>query len=211
MTRSRDGLYRSNLLEAIPWVVHGFGTRHARWPESYRGAHQIHSDVVLVVDGAPGELGSADGLILQEPGVIGVRTADCVPVLLADQRRPMVAALHAGWRGTAAGISAKAVLKMRELGASDLVAAIGPAIGPCCYEVGPEVAEQFKELLPESIEARYIDLIEANRRQLVAAGLDAELIDAARLCTRCHAEEFHSWRREGKAAGRMISAIGIRQ
>jgi copper oxidase (laccase) domain-containing protein len=93
---------------------------------------------------------------------------------------------------------------------SDLIAAIGPGIGFCCFEVGPEVEEQFAMLFPERLDSRHVDLAEANRRQLVTSGLDPAHIDASQLCTVCHnSAEFHSYRRDRDNSGRMVSAIGI--
>jgi len=140
--------------------------------------------------------------------VVAVRTADCIPILLVDERRRAVAAVHAGWRGTVARIAAQAVAAMsRRFGthAADLHAAIGPGIGKCCYEVGAEVAAHF------SGQGRgHIDLAAANRRQLQEAGVTPERVYTSNLCTMCRAEEFDSFRRDQEAAGRMYSFAGIR-
>jgi len=199
------------------WIEHGFATRHASdWFDSSRLAHlkQIHSDVVAVAS-APGHLGEGDALITNAPGVlVGIRTADCIPVLLADPVHLAVAAIHAGWRGTAANIVAATLRAMtREFGTKpgDVVAAIGPGIGACCYEVSGDVAAQFTEWFPEDAGRegkRHLDLIEANRRQLASAGVHA--IDSLSICTKCDLN-FESFRREGEAAGRMYSVIGVRR
>jgi YfiH family protein len=108
---------------------------------------QIHSDFVHVFSAAPAKLPQGDAAISQQPGfLLGIQTADCVPILLADVRRRAVAAVHAGWRGTLARVVMKTLGRMRvEFGTKpgDVIAALGPAIGPCCYEVGPEVAQAF--------------------------------------------------------------------
>ena len=126
----------------------------------------------------------------------------------SDPIRSAVAAVHAGWRGTVAKIVPKAIAAMGDRFGTmpaDLHAAIGPGIGKCCYEVGPEVAEQF------GLTGRgHIDLPEANRRQLVEAGVAPERIYVAGLCTKCHGEDFHSFRRDKDVAGRMYSFAGIR-
>jgi purine-nucleoside/S-methyl-5'-thioadenosine phosphorylase / adenosine deaminase len=113
---------------------------------------QFHSDVIHVVAGPTTDTPKADALITSTPGLLlGVQTADCVPILLADTRRRVVAAIHAGWRGTLARIAVKTLGRMRmEFGTRprDVVAAIGPAIGRCCYEVGPEVAQAFAAQFP---------------------------------------------------------------
>jgi YfiH family protein len=139
--------------------------------------------------------------------VVAVKTADCIPVLLIDVRRRAVAAVHAGWRGTVAGIVGRAIDGMRaryDTDPADLHAAIGPGIGKCCYEVGPEVAAQFGE------QGRaHIDLPAANRAQLLTAGVTPARLHASNLCTRCRPDEFHSFRRDKELAGRLYSFVGI--
>jgi len=139
--------------------------------------------------------------------VIAIKTADCIPILLVDERRRAVAAVHAGWRGTVAGIAAGAVEAMRRRFGTDprdVHAAIGPGIGKCCFEVGPEVAAEFGER-----GRAHIDLAAANRGRLLEAGVTPERIYTSNLCTKCRAEEFHSFRRDGAAAGRLYSFAGI--
>ncbi|MEN6601750.1 MAG: peptidoglycan editing factor PgeF [Bryobacteraceae bacterium] len=213
-------LYQDELLAQFDWLDHGFGTRTAGpWlgEDQHAALHQIHSDIVVKAEGNRGRLGAGDALITDVAGLmVGVRTADCVPILLADPLRHAVAAVHAGWRGTVARIAARAVEAMAcEFGTrpSDLVAAIGPAIGPCCYEVGPDVANKFAGLVPELADCHgpaHLDLPEINRMILASAGVPEAQIHAARLCTRCRAEDFYSFRREGERAGRMLTAIGVR-
>ncbi len=179
---------------------------------------QVHSDVCVYVDGrARGRIGEGDALITDVPGAaIAVRTADCIPILLVDTRKRAVAAVHAGWRGTVQGIAAKAVGAMADRFGSrprDMLAAVGPGIGPCCYEVGEEVAVQFCDMFPERSNwagQTHVDLAEANRRQLVSAGLAEDAVWAAGLCTVCLAQEFFSWRREREKAGRMVSVIRVK-
>lgn len=176
-----------------------------------------------------------DGLISAAPGrMVGVVTADCLPVLLADTRTHAVAALHAGWRGTLAGIAERGVAGLREHYGSrpeDLVAAIGPCIGPCCFEVGGEVYDGFSgvfpyaaELLRESVAVPaenenqasrwHLDLGEANRRQLLDAGLLPKNICSLAECTACTRlpngrRKFYSYRAEQGVTGRMLSVIGV--
>ena len=154
-------------------------------------------------------MGNGDALLENEAGsVVAVRTADCVPIILIDEKLHAVAAVHAGWRGTVARIAPAAVQAMRERFGTEpagLHAAIGPCIGPCCYEVGAEVAAQF------GIEGRArLDLPGANRKQLEEAGVTPERIYASKLCTMCRPEDFHSFRRDKEAAGRLYSFAGIR-
>jgi YfiH family protein len=217
--RDEHGIYRVRTFEGLGWIEHGFGSRHATlWRGDPRvvALHQIHSAICFVADGRPGHIGEGDALVTAVPGaLLTVRTADCIPVLLADERRRVVAAVHAGWRGTLQDVVGVAIRSMRERFSSrpeDLRAAIGPGIGACCYEVGREVAVQFKELFPERDDldgGTKLDLAEANRRRLLAAGVPAARISIAGLCTCCRPEEFHSYRRDGTRAGRLISAIRI--
>ena len=152
---------------------------------------------------------------------LAVKTADCLPILLADPRVKIVAAVHAGWRGSSAGIAIRGVEAMARLHGSrpeDIRAAFGPSIGVCCFEVGPEVAAQFSAWFPERNDLdrkTRIDLPAANRRQLICAGLRPERIAHRAPCTVCGGTlpgggEFHSWRREHQTGVRMHSLIWIR-
>jgi polyphenol oxidase len=210
LEKSPERLYVSTLLAELPWVVHGFGCRATHgWPARFTNLKQTHSDKVVVADDRKGCLEQGDALVTSEPGnLIGVRTADCVPILIADPEHRAVAVVHAGWRGTAAEITAKAVVKLTsEYGSrpAELRAAIGPAIGRCCFEVGPEVSALFHGPGPT------VDLSALNQQQLLSAGLTPAHVDVGELCTRCYGEgEFHSFRRDKESSGRMVSAIGIR-
>lgn len=198
---------------------------------------QVHSAAVRVVrpgDGAlEGRLETAegkavlegDGLITDVPGVmLAVGTADCVPVLVVDVKRRAVGVFHAGWRGTVARIVEKGVAAMQaEYGSrvTDMVAAVGPGIGPCCYSVGEEVRAEFdgqfeyaEELFRVGDDSKlYVDLWEANRRQLLAAGLREAQIVVVGECTGCAVSggerKYFSHRAERGVAGRMLSAVGV--
>jgi YfiH family protein len=170
---------------------------------------QVHSNLVLLAE-EPGVLGEGDALITNRPGLaISIRTADCYPILLADPQRRAVAAIHAGWRGTAAQIVRKTLEEMATEFGTDpraVSAAIGPGIGACCYEVGEEVARQF------GVEGRtHLDLASENRKQLEAAGVPPQNIEVLGVCTFCDAEHFFSYRREKEKAGRMTSFIMLRK
>ena len=198
----------SSNLSALPWVTHGFGTRHpAAHPASISTLKQIHSNVVLLA-AEPGVLGEGDALITDNPGLaISIRTADCYPILLADTRNLAVAAIHAGWRGTAAQIVVRTLEKMGdEFGtqACDIFAAMGPGIGVCCYEVGEDVSNQFG-----FANGTHLDLASENRKQLESTGVLTQNIEALDVCTFCNAERFFSYRREKEKAGRMTSYIRI--
>ncbi|MEO8597362.1 MAG: peptidoglycan editing factor PgeF [Candidatus Solibacter sp.] len=210
--RDSERIYRVSELDAMPWLLHGFGTRDADIPALFAQLatlEQIHSSTCVAAGGRQGTLGEGDALLENQPhSVVAVKTADCMPVLLVDERLQAVAAVHAGWRGTVAGIVGKAVAAMVErfgTRAEDLHAAIGPGIGKCCYEVGEEVAAHFGR------QGRgHIDLTAANRGQLIDCGVTPERIYASNLCTMCRADEFHSFRRDKEAAGRLYSFAGIR-
>jgi polyphenol oxidase len=209
-----EGVLESDLLKQLPWLRHGFGTRlSAHWPGEYTQLKQIHSDIVFLVDRASGCLGEGDALVTATKAqIIGVRTADCVPILFADADKRVVAAAHAGWRGTVAQIASRTVERMQQEFGSDprsVYAAVGPSIGPCCFKVGSEVARQFAPYFPDAARATHIDLKETNARQLLELGLHPGHIDVSSSCTMCEAERFHSFRRDKQMAGRMISAIGI--
>jgi len=209
-------------------------------------ARQFHSGLVTVLhakDAHRTQPHKADGLMTNEPGfLLGIQTADCIPVLVADRKRKVVAAFHAGWRGTVKRIVEAGVGRMSlEFGSQpkDLVAAIGPGIGLCCYAVGEEVRSEFesqftyaRELFREICDAdpvrnRYpipqqalthspsapslhLDLAEANRRQLLDAGLKASAVEIVGGCTNCQNELFFSHRAEHGHAGRLMAVIGIK-
>ena len=166
----------------------------------------------------------ADVIVTADPMVaVGVRTADCAPVLLYDTVKNVVGAAHAGWRGTASGAAAAAVRAMqREFRSrpSDLIAAIGPCLGACCGEVGPEVVDAFRAggagresidawFTPGTGDRSFLDLERANRDQLAAAGMDPEAIFVSGLCTKTHHDRLHSYRAERAAAGRLLGAIRL--
>jgi polyphenol oxidase len=198
----------SPLLSQFDWLEHGFGTRLSAVDQDRMASlNQVHSATVLVADEPEGCSGEGDALISGRPGTfVSVRSADCFPILMADRRSRTVAALHAGWRGTAAEIVIRTLEKMRanfQTNPIDVFAVIGPGIGACCYFVGEDVALKFGRKI-----AGHLDLAAVNRRQLLMAGIPGEQIDAVGGCTFCEAEMFHSFRRDKQQAGRMISYIG---
>jgi polyphenol oxidase len=208
-------VYRVPELDELPWLVHGFGTRLAEAPANLTTLKQVHSSRCVFAGGRTGVLGEGDALLENTPGTaVGVKTADCIPILLVDRHRRAVAAVHAGWRGTAAEIVRHAVEHMRgefRSAPEDLDAAIGPGIGPCCYEVGLEVAAHFPRSSQTGPDGRArVDLAAANRQQLLASGLDGSRIYTGGLCTMCRPREFHSYRRDKQDAGRMFSFAGLR-
>jgi YfiH family protein len=184
------------------------------------GMHQVHGGVVHTVFERPSDTLFGDAIVSDRQALpIGVYTADCTPILLHDPATGAVGAVHAGWKGTVAHVAAAAVQQMaRDFGADPrkLVAAIGPAIGPCCFEVGPEVVAALSEnAWPGALEvvvAREnakptVDLFAANRTQLVWAGVAPENVHVSGLCTFCRGDLFYSWRRDKGVTGRMQAAI----
>lgn len=190
---------------------------------------QVHGTDVLVVrdpEDPRSESERCDALATNLKGLLlGVKTADCVPVVLGDARTGACAAAHAGWRGTLDGIVAHTLARMREefgTDARDVRAAVGPAALGCCYEVGGEVVEAFREkfkdagtlFTPTREGHALVDLHEANRRQLVAAGVQDERVHLLPLCTMCRTDLFFSYRNDGKTrgrTGRLLSVIGSRR
>lgn len=189
---------------------------------------QVHGRDVRVVRDAEdpeSEQERCDALATNLKGVLlGVKTADCVPVLLADARAGASAAVHAGWRGTLSEIVKDALRTLRDefgVDARDVRAALGPAALGCCYEVGAEVVEPFRAkfadadslFTPTSAGHALVDLHEANRRQLIESGVAPERIHALPLCTMCRTDLFFSYRQDRKLygrTGRLLSVIGRR-
>jgi YfiH family protein len=167
---------------------------------------QVHGARAVLADEAAGQ--EADAIVAREAGVaIGVRVADCVPVLVADEATGSVAAIHAGWRGVVAGVVGAAV---KVLGVKAGVAAIGPCIGACCFEVGRDVGEQIGFVVHRAGEKAFVDLRAAVRAQLVATGIEDARVDDVAGCTKHEPERFHSFRRDGADSGRMLAAIAAR-
>jgi YfiH family protein len=176
---------------------------------------QVHGTVVQRAPwtGEP----EGDAAVARDNGtILGIETADCLPVLLVDPRRRAVAAAHAGWRGTAKGVARVALEALVADGSrrEDVIAALGPGIGPCCYEVGPELVAEFgpggeEFFRPGAGDRLLLDVRAANVHQLRTAGVAT--IQSVDDCTRCNPDRYHSYRREGKGGGRMISYVGFRR
>jgi YfiH family protein len=227
------GILRFDPWAERDWLAHGFSTRTAgdfRDRTAEESAEmlgldgsvillkQVHSSLVLQADrGLSGAEPRAegDGLVSATAGeTIGVRIADCLPLLLLDPERRAVAAVHAGWRGSAAGIAAIAVEAMRDrycCRPDDLEAVIGPCISATRYEVGEDVARHFDPAaVCRETPKPHVDLAAANRLQLESAGVLAEKVHGGVHCSYGDAERFHSHRRDAVRAGRMIAFIGLR-
>jgi YfiH family protein len=221
-------------LEGVPGLVHGFEQRlgPAGWEERDESRRRVAQALAgsgrlqllkqvhgCHVQAAPWEgRPEADASVADEAGLIlGIETADCQPILLVDPVRRRVAAAHAGWRGTAAGVARETVAAMVARGSrpADIVAVLGPSIGACCYEVGEELRAEFGPeggdfFRPGPRGKPHLDVRAANLRQLEQAGLVPAHIHDVADCTMCRADLYHSYRREGRGAGRMISFIGVR-
>ncbi len=174
---------------------------------------QVHGDRVLGVS-APGMYEEGDGLITNVRGLfIGVSVADCVPILLLDERVRVVAAVHAGWRGTASGVVRKAISMMQheyDSDPKDVLAFIGPCASTCCYVVGSEVAERFDDAVKlEDGDKTILDLKKANTAALISAGVDEDNIEVSPHCTISEPDLFHSYRRDKESSGRMLAVIGL--
>jgi len=214
-----ENVYRVQMLEEIPWLEHGSGTRlSSHWPDTVNLAtvRQIHSNKIVIAE-HPGDQGEGDALITNQTGIaLAVRTADCLPVLMADTRNRVVAAVHAGWRGTILEIVPKTVQAMADHFGTlpgDLAIAVGPGIGSCCFEVGPEVASQFSPFFPERCDLNTrtkVDLVETNLRLLRRNGGSVGQIATTDLCSCCRTDLFDSYRRDHESAGRMVSIIRLR-
>jgi hypothetical protein len=160
-----------------------------------------------------------DGLVCDRAGaVLGAFAADCIPILFAEPEARICGAAHAGWRGTVAGVARNVVARMRALGAdpAQIRVALGPSIGPCCFEVGPEVVAAFRDALGElpglvvaGPHKDHVDLRVATRAVLERAGVAPAHIDDAPPCTRCEPDRFFSYRRDGKEGGMHMAFIGL--
>lgn len=190
--------------------VHGATTIRATAADAGRGARPRST-----------QIGIADALITDEPGVPLLSLhADCLPIFLLDPHRPAVGVVHAGWRGTVADVAGSAVREMATAFGSDpdaTLAFLGPAIGPCCYEVGPEVADRWRHLVGDAADGAlrptlprpYFDLRAANAHLLRRAGLRPDHLGRSTVCTRCSGDDWFSHRGQGPATGRFGAIIAL--
>jgi YfiH family protein len=181
----------------------------------------VHGTKVWIVGDEQGQAPEFDGLVTDRPGdTLGAFAADCIPIVLADPVQRVAAAAHAGWRGTVAGVAVEVVRAMGSrfgTRAEDVRVALGPSIGPCCFEVGAEVVDAFRAalgLVPGLVVAGpnkdHVDLRVATRTLLEQAGVRPEHIDDRPPCTRCDGDRFFSFRRDGQEGGVHMGFIGIR-
>jgi polyphenol oxidase len=216
-----------DLPEHVAQNARRLASRAGLTPGQLVSANQVHGDRILRVDGAtasdalPAALGDADGLMTRAPGVaLCIRTADCVPVLLFAPDVPAIAAVHAGWRGALLAIAGKAVRELaQQMGAdpAQVLAAVGPSIRRCCYEVSEELARQFTLRFGEGLVARpkeggpHLDIAEAARRALLEAGVKEKNVDVLAHCTCCDQARFFSHRRDHGRTGRHLSFVCLGQ
>jgi YfiH family protein len=218
--------------DRVPGLIHGFSSRiHDRGLVSARlqGTHgglctlkQIHGDTIVMVSSEThqNDTVEADGMITTQPGLLlGIATADCVPVLMVAPQHNVVVALHAGWRGTLKGITAQAVARLRsvwKINPQDLQVALGPSIDSCCYEVGRDIGdtlyEQWGHANPETWKPKgekgFLHLRAINQLQCEQAGVPRTRIQQVGPCTYCDSSLFTSYRREGGHADRQLSILG---
>ena len=188
-------------------------------------ANQTHSDNIVIIT-QPKEswltqkeqhaIENCDALITNQKDIIlTIMTADCVPILLFDTQKKVVAVIHAGWKGTQQKIALKTVEKMKKVfnsNVKDIVAGVAPAIGKCCYEVDWNVAKHFEKIegaYENRGEKQMLDLPYINRKQLLEVGLKKEHIEMSNICTSCHVESYFSYRKEQGCSGRFMTMIGI--
>lgn len=218
-------------LERLPFLVHGFGTRALKDQDfdsipdlaGFRrvSLRQTHSDTVHVIDKPPLKRMEGDALVTDRPGILLIiKTADCLPALVVDPARRVVAAVHCGWRGTLKGVIGKTLRTIEQTFGSDLTSlfvALGPCIDTSCYEVGKDVRDRFENMglqsgvfdrHPINKEKYLLDLRGANRAQILKMGVPEDNIFTIDVCTHCE-EDLFSYRRDRDHAGRLINFIGL--
>jgi YfiH family protein len=218
--------------DRIPWLIHGFGTRSWRLRDlegrpEWRNfkmcwLDQVHSREMHFIDALPDRRLTGDALATRLPGIfLIIKTADCLPLFLVDESQPVIAAVHSGWRGSQKRIAEHAVRELQvHYGCrpSSLLAALGPCIGPECYEVGEDVRQEFEAagfpldiLRPHpAVRGKYLlDLVSANRRQLESQGLKKKNIFTVGICTHCD-NRLLSYRRDRNKTARLFNFIGVK-
>ena len=213
---SRVGDDRQAVEENRRSVLRGLGVEG----RSFVALNQVHGDAIVQVSRRAGRSIEADALWTDDPGaVLAILVADCVPILVAHRGGTMVAAAHAGWRGTVAGIAGKLVQRLKRAGfpPEELFVALGPAIGPCCFQIDDDTAAELAAAFPragtalgrDASQRAFADLWALNRQSLVAAGVNPDRIDTVAACTRC-TETLFSFRRDAGTTGRQAAVIALR-
>jgi YfiH family protein len=227
-------------------IAHGFGTRHPGGKKTSRkdwhrksvneggeifpllSLRQVHGDGVVLFEKNVQKIDElwqteGDALLTRTPGIaLGVFTADCLPIFLYDPIERAIGIIHAGWRGTAGGVAGKAVEKMGKIfqsKTSNILAALGPCIGPCCYEVDGPVKNAFiSGGFPWDLVSRphkegkwLLDLYRANLHLLEKHGISKKNIEFSKICTSCHGNTFYSYRNADKTGGRQLNFIALKK
>ncbi len=209
---------KSQLLEKVPGILHEFGTRSDPRPLKVVTVQQVHgNNIFMATKAVKKEPEGYDIIVTDQPGVgVAVKTADCLPILLVEPEARIVAAVHAGWKGTLIRVVEKAVERIEEMGGEprNLLAALGPNMVGACFEVEEDVKKSFERefldwpILKKKNDKKWLlDVAETNRLQLLELGIKSSQIDRIDLCTHCRADLFWSYRRDGEKAGRMINFI----
>ena len=195
-------------------VMAELGRQDAQWV----ALRQMHGNTIVQINHMAGRSIEADGLWTRDPmAFLSVLVADCVPILIADTGAQAVAAVHAGWRGSKMRIAGKMIERLKSAGfdLSKLRIAMGPAIGPCCYEIGEDVATEISKGVGEAgdavrcVDGRWVaDLWALNRSVLIASGIEPQQIESLRTCTSC-TPSLYSYRREGETSGRQAGVIAL--
>lgn len=209
-------MVKSKILSKYPNLSHFFGDKDSTFPlENIITAEQIHGNKVAIIkNGKTRLIKGYDGMVTDKPLLLfGVRTADCLPIFFFDPKKKVIAAIHAGWKGLYEGIIKSGICEMKKLGcnSADIKVAIGPHIKVCCYNVSNERMQKFENLFGDQrSKSLYLNLSKVALFQLESLGVAASAIEISDICTNCN-DQFWSFRREGKKAGRMINVIGIRE
>jgi YfiH family protein len=210
----------SRLLQKIPGIAHGFGTISDPRPADAVTVKQVHGVAILEPETVLNrEPEGYDTVLTDRPGIaVAVKTADCQPILIVEPAKKIVAAVHAGWKGTLLRTTQAAIRRIEEKGgkAENLVCALGPNMAGRCFEVEADVAHDFERefpgwpILKKVSETKWLlDVAEANHLQLKESGVADARMDLIDLCTHCRPDLFWSYRRDGEKAGRMVSFIRL--
>jgi hypothetical protein len=207
-TDSNGGDNPANARENLARIMRAMGIEKLWTPR------QVHGAAIAIVDGTtPGEEAEADAVIVTTPGIaVGVRTADCLPLIVVDPSGAAAGVIHAGRRSTELGLTAKTIALLAgrfNCDPSKLKVAIGPGIRRCCYEVDDATAERFDSCCGGG-DGRYLDLAAANMRQLAAEGVNPENVTDCGICASCENRSFFSYRKDGKMTGRFLTGVMIK-
>lgn len=205
-------MVKSKILSKYPNLLHFFGDKNSTFPlENIITAEQIHGNKVAIIkDNKVGFIKGYDGMVTDKPLLLGIRTADCLPIFFFDPKIKVIAAVHAGWKGLYKRIIKNGINAMKKLGCHpvDIKVAVGPHIQVCCYSVSKERMQKFENLFSEQrLKSWYLNLSKVALYQLESLGVVAFNIEISDICTSCN-DQFWSFRRDGKKAGRMINVIG---